>query len=74
MHKNKEALAMYGKALVIHCNSVMKAVNPECGRPLLVLPGCQDQLAHTLFCIAEVREVMGEHDDALRIYGESKWS
>ena len=69
--KHNEALKVYGEALLIHRAAVIKAANPQLGRPDRDLPERQDQLAHTLFCIAEVRETMGQIDDALRIYSES---
>lgn len=69
--KHAEALAIYSEALLIHRSAVVKAVNPTTGRPNEGLPERQDQLAHTLFCIAEVRELMGDAEEALRIYSES---
>lgn len=69
--KYEDALTMFIEALLIHRAAVVKAVDPTLGRPNDRLSDRQDQLAHTLFCIAELRELTGEQDEALRVYGES---
>lgn len=66
-----EALSVYSEALLIHRAGVVKAVKSDSGRPNQGLPERQDQLAHTLYCIAEAKEAVGSLDEALRIYGES---
>jgi tetratricopeptide (TPR) repeat protein len=67
--KRREALLALGEALLIHRNAMIKAVIP--GRPSSTLPERQDQLAHTLFLIAEIREQLNEYEDALQFYEES---
>jgi len=78
--KHADALSVYAEALLIHRAAVVKSVNcgnssakPHQGRSMAdtSLPDRQDQLAHTLFCIAEVREAVGDGNEALRIYSES---
>jgi tetratricopeptide (TPR) repeat protein len=69
--RHSDALNMYGEALLIHRASVLKAVNPIGGKPNEGLPDRQDQLAHTLFCIAEARETIGDLSEAERVYAES---
>ncbi|GKY96071.1 hypothetical protein MPSEU_000567300 [Mayamaea pseudoterrestris] len=67
--KHIEALNVYGEALALHRCHVIQAAHP--GRPSRVLPERQDQLAHTLYCIAEVRETIGDFEEALNLYSES---
>lgn len=69
--KFHEAMVVYREARQIHRTAVHDAlvlarfrVNPE-------LPGKQDQLANTLFCIAEVSDSLGDFDGATRIFNES---
>ena len=67
-----DALNMFGEALLIHRAAVLRAVQPSGGRPHdYGLPERQDQLAHTLFCIAEAREALGDAVEAERVYSES---
>lgn len=67
--RHTEALSVYGEALLIHRSHVIKAVHP--GRTTTALSDRQDQLAHTLFCVAEAREVVGDLDESLKVYSES---
>jgi tetratricopeptide (TPR) repeat protein len=69
--KYKEAMVVYREALHIHRTGVNDAlslarfrVNPE-------VPGKQDQLANTMFCIAEVCLAANSYADAIRIFNDS---
>lgn len=69
--KSQEAMVVYREAMQIHRTAVKDAltlarfrINPE-------LPGKQDQLANTLFCIAEVCVATEDYAGASRIFNES---
>lgn len=69
--KFQEAMVVYREAVQIHRTSVNDAMafarfrfNPE-------LPGKQDQLANTLFCVAEVCLSSQSYENAIRIFNES---
>jgi tetratricopeptide (TPR) repeat protein len=69
MSQNEHALMVYKEALLIHQIAVKRVMTH--GRTSPTLPVKQDQLAHTLFCIAEVHDAMGQNRDAARLYSES---
>jgi tetratricopeptide (TPR) repeat protein len=69
--KHKEALVMYNEALVIHRSAVQIAEKLSTGPSRALIPPKQDQLAHTLYCIAEVYDAAGEGKRALKAYKES---
>lgn len=69
--KLQEALVVYRESVQIYRASVKEAltfakfgINPE-------LPRKQDQLASTLFCIAELYNIAGKSDEAVRVFNES---
>jgi tetratricopeptide (TPR) repeat protein len=71
MGKFRHALVVMKEALVIHRLEVSKAMQVTKGRSNPDLPGKQDQLAHTRFCMAEVHEQIGNYTDAVTLYSES---
>ena len=69
--KLQEALVVYRESVQIYRTSVEEAlafskfgVDPE-------LPRKQDQLASTLFCIAELYNIAGNAEEAVRVFNES---
>jgi tetratricopeptide (TPR) repeat protein len=59
------------EALMIHQTSFDNAQENAVGGPTLELADKQDQIAHTLYCIAEVKEMDGNHDEAATLYDEA---
>lgn len=71
MGKYRHSLVVLKEALVIHRLEVSKAMQVTKGRANPDLPGKQDQLAHTRFCMAEVQEASGHYPEAVTLYSES---
>jgi tetratricopeptide (TPR) repeat protein len=71
MKRFRHSLVVLKEALVIHRIEVSNAMKVTQGRANPDLPGKQDQLAHTRFCMAEVHEAIGNYSDAVTLYGES---
>lgn len=71
MKRYRHSLVVLKEALVIHRIEVSNAMKVTQGRANPDLPGKQDQLAHTRFCMAEVYEAIGNYSDAVTLYGES---
>jgi tetratricopeptide (TPR) repeat protein len=71
MGRFRHALTVLKEALVIHRIEVANAMKVTKGRANPDLPGKQDQLAHTRFCMAEVHEAIGNYPEAVTLYSES---
>jgi tetratricopeptide (TPR) repeat protein len=71
MKRFRHSLVVLKEALTIHRIEVSNAMKVTQGRANPDLPGKQDQLAHTRFCMAEVHEAIGNYSDAVTLYGES---
>jgi tetratricopeptide (TPR) repeat protein len=71
MRRFRHALVVLKEALVIHRIEVSNAMKVTKGRANPDLPGKQDQLAHTRFCMAEVHEAIGNYSESVTLYGES---
>ena len=59
------------EALMIYQTSYDYAQENAVGGPTLDLADRQDKIAHTLYCIAEVKETDGKHYEAATLYGEA---
>jgi tetratricopeptide (TPR) repeat protein len=66
-----QAVLYLTEALMIYQASFNSAQENAVGGPTLDLADKQDQVAHTLYCIAEVKETDGKHDEAATLYGEA---
>jgi tetratricopeptide (TPR) repeat protein len=69
--KLQEALVVYRESVQIYRASVQEALNFAKFGSNPELPGKQDQLASTLFCIAELYTMAGNSDEAVRVFNES---
>ena len=69
--KFENALTYYKDACVIHKAEVKKVVHVSKSRTSLSLPQRQDELAQTIYCIAEVYDQTAELDQAMKLYSES---
>ena len=66
-----KAMVFFKEACMIHKSEVKKAVQAHKGRDTTVLPSMQDELAQTIYCLAEVNDVTGKTEQAARLYSES---
>jgi len=69
--KHEHALMVLKEALLIHKIAVKKAMSVCKSRANPSLPEKQDELAHTMYCIAEVHDAIGEYDQASKLYSGS---
>jgi tetratricopeptide (TPR) repeat protein len=69
--QHDKAMVFFKEACMIHKNEVKKAVQTQKGRDTNLLPNMQDQLAQTIYCMAELNDITGRDDQAARLYGES---
>ena len=66
-----KAMVFFKEACMIHKNEVKKAVQMLKGRDGNLLPSMQDELAQTIYCMAELNDLTGKMDAAARLYGEA---
>ena len=69
--KLQEALVVYRESVQIYRASVKEALTFAKFGPNPELPRKQDQLASTLFCIAELYNMAGNAAEAVRVFNES---
>jgi len=66
-----KAMVFFKEACLIHKNEVKKAVQTHKGRDGNLLPCMQDELAQTIYCMAELNDLTGKMDAAQRLYSEA---
>jgi tetratricopeptide (TPR) repeat protein len=66
-----QAVLWLTEALMIYQTSYDNAQENAEGGPALGLADKQDQIAHTLYCIAEVKETDGKYEEAATLYDEA---
>jgi len=65
------ALTYYKEACIIHKAEVKKVVQVSKSRSNLSLPARQDELAQTIYCMAELYDHTGELEQAAKLFSES---
>lgn len=65
------ALTHYKEACMIHKAEVKKVVHVSKSRSNLSLPARQDELAQTIYCMAELYDQTGELEQASKLFSES---
>ena len=69
--KFEPALSYYKEACIIHKAEVKKVVHVSKSRSNVSLPVRQDELAQTIYCMAELYDQTGEYDQAAKLFSES---
>lgn len=65
------ALSNFKEACIIHKAEVKKVVHVSRSRANLSLPARQDELAQTIYCMAELYDHMGDYQLASKLFSES---